>query len=224
MKTIYEQIPFIKGFAIAAGFSLLLLAIRILKTESIFFLFLVWNLFLASIPYAITFLLSFKSIAKYHLFFWLGFFVWLLFLPNAPYILTDLQHIRLSQFNTVWFDVLLITSFAINGLVIGLHSTRTMHLLLIEKTSKKYGAYIIYISLFLSGFGIYLGRVLRWNSWNVINDPVTLLSDIVRRIIHPIHHSNTWEFTFGFGGLLMVTYYLIRYYEKLLTQHKIKTQ
>ncbi|MBQ4822210.1 DUF1361 domain-containing protein [Aquimarina sp. MMG016] len=212
MNTIYKQLPFIKGFAAALAFSFILLFIRIIKTDSIFFMFLVWNLFLACIPYGITFLLSIKKVNK--ILFWLGFVIWLAFLPNSPYILTDLQHIRLSTLTSVWFDVLLILSFAINGLIIGFASLQLMQNLLRERFSIKITNFITYITLLLCGFGIYLGRVLRWNSWDILQDPIGILSDILKRILFPIEHLNTWAFTIGFGGFLIITYHLIQYHQE----------
>ncbi len=206
MNIIYKQIPFIKGFITAVSFSLLLLLVRILKTDATFFLFLVWNLFLACIPYALTILLNFNVFNRYC--FWPGFVLWLLFLPNSPYIITDLQHIRLSTLQSIWFDVLLILSFAINGLIIGLVSIWKMQLLLRERLSKKTTNLLIYSILLLCGFGIYLGRVLRWNSWDILQDPLGILSDILKRILFPIDHINTWAFTIGFGGFLIIMYRL----------------
>ncbi|TSE08906.1 MULTISPECIES: DUF1361 domain-containing protein [Aquimarina] len=212
MNTIYKELPFIKGFITAVTFSFVLLLTRIIKTDSSFYLFLVWNLFLACIPYGITILISLGKTNRFV--FWLGFIIWLLFLPNSPYILTDLQHIRLSTLQSVWFDVLLILSFAINGLIIGFASLWMMQTLLREKFSKTTTNIITYLILLLCGFGIYLGRVLRWNSWDVLQDPTGILSDVLKRIIFPSQHINTWAFTIGFGGFLIITYRCIQYYQE----------
>ncbi|WP_281990103.1 DUF1361 domain-containing protein [Aquimarina aggregata] len=209
MNTIYKQLPFIKGFTISVGFSFILLLIRIIKTDSIYYLFLVWNLFLACIPYLVTFLLGIKTTNRFV--FWLGFTIWLAFLPNAPYILTDLQHIRISTLQTIWFDVLLILSFAINGMIIGFVSLQMMQKLLQAQFSKLKTHIIINATLLLCGFGIYLGRVLRWNSWDILQNPLAILSDIFKRVLFPIEHINTWAFTIGFGFFLIITYRLIQY-------------
>ncbi|WP_062053149.1 DUF1361 domain-containing protein [Aquimarina longa] len=212
MNTIHKQIPFIKGFTISVLFSFILLIIRYLKTDSLFYLFLVWNLFLACIPYAIVLLLSLQK-TKWYI-FWIGFCIWLAFLPNSPYILTDLQYIKLSTLQSVWFDVLLILSFAINGLIIGFASLWIMQTLLIEYFSKKITNYISYAILILCGFGIYLGRVLRWNSWDIIQNPVGIIADVTKRILFPSQYINTWAFTIGFGIFLIATYRMIQYYQE----------
>ncbi len=214
MKIFHKQLPFIKGFSIAVTFSLLLLLIRITRLESNFFLFLVWNLFLACIPYGITTILSFRKIHENKLLFGTGFILWLAFIPNAPYILTDLQHIRISTLKSVWFDVLLILSFAINGLIVGFTSLQTMQVLLRKHFSKKTTYFITHLVLLLSGFGIYIGRILRWNSWDLLQNPLEIMGDIFQRIRFPIEHINTWAFTLGFGGFLIITYHLIQYYQK----------
>ncbi|MEW7291096.1 DUF1361 domain-containing protein [Aquimarina sp. 2304DJ70-9] len=211
-NTTYIQTSFIKNFTMATAFSGLLLLTRIIKTDSFFFLFLVWNLFLAGIPYLISTLLSIRKVNRF--IFWSGFTIWLAFLPNSPYILTDLQHIRLSSLQSVWFDVLLILSFAINGMIIGFASLQMMRKLLLERLSVKVSNAITYGILLLCGFGIYLGRVLRWNSWDILQNPAGILSDILKRILFPIQHMNTWAFTIGFGGFLIITYRLIQYYQE----------
>lgn len=206
MNALYQHSSFIKRFIVSVSFSLVLLCIRIVKTDSGFFLFLVWNLFLACIPYFITLLLSIK---KHHsLFFWPLFFVWLIFLPNSPYILTDLQHIRISTLSLVWFDVLLILSFAINGLIIGFASLHMMQTSMYQYCSKKITRGFINISFILCGFGIYLGRVLRWNSWDILQNPIEIIGNIAKRIFFPIQHIDTWAFTLGFGIFLFITYQL----------------
>ncbi len=214
METIYKNIHFIKSFAVAVLFSVLLLFIRIFTVGSDFFLFLVWNLFLACIPYMITIVMGYKRLHENNFFFWSGFIIWLAFLPNSPYIVTDLQHIRISTLHSIWFDVLLILSFAINGLLIGFASIHMMQDLLRKRFSKKNTYAIVYCVLLLCGFGIYLGRVLRWNSWDLIQHPLDILADIAKRLLFPILHIQTWVFTLGFGGFLIISYQLVQHYQK----------
>ncbi|WP_025742684.1 DUF1361 domain-containing protein [Aquimarina pacifica] len=204
MNTLHEQLPFIKNFTASVIFSFTLFLMRAIKTDSIYYLFLFWNLFLACIPYAIVLLISIRKMNP--LLFWLGFLIWLVFLPNSPYILTDLQHIRLSPKHTVWFDVLIIMSVAVNGLTIGFVSLRMMQKLLQEKLTGKTINRITHLILLLCGFGIYLGRVLRWNSWDILYHPIGIISDVVKRFVFPIQYIETWMFTMAFGGFLILTY------------------
>lgn len=174
-------------------------------------LFLNWNLFLAAIPWALSTLLIIKPRYienKPIMFFTL--FIWLLFFPNAPYILTDLFHIRQRLYVPMWFDLILILSFGWTGLMYGFFS-----LWHIEKMFQKYidTKLIPVISSFLffvTGFGIYLGRVLRWNSWDIISDPITLFYDIIIRFIHPLNYPNTWGMTILMGIFLNVVYWTFK--------------
>ena len=189
--------------------SLVLLMIRMKVTESFFYAFLVWNLFLATIPFATTtYIISRPNISKLMLFF--SFCFWLLFLPNAPYIITDLIHLRLSPANTIWLDILIVISFVFNGLILCYLSLIDMEKVLKKHFNKKVAFYSILFALFLSGFGIYLGRVLRFNSWDVIQHPNTLVSQISSILIHPIQHQTAWMFTLGFGAFLSVGYMLFK--------------
>ncbi|MFC5046793.1 DUF1361 domain-containing protein [Aquimarina hainanensis] len=203
-----KDISFIRLFTITSCFSFALLMLRIVKTSSPFFLFLVWNLFLASIPYFITLLLKTERLRKNKLFLIIGFTIWLAFLPNAPYIVTDLQHIRISSLDSIWFDVLLLLSFAINGLIIGFAALKNMQEILRHHLPKKIITIATYIIFLLCGFGVYLGRVLRWNSWDIMTNPLAIVTDISRRIIYPISYINTWGFTICFGTFLILLYHI----------------
>ncbi|MBF4983084.1 DUF1361 domain-containing protein, partial [Nonlabens mediterrranea] len=79
--------------------SIMLLAVRMKITHDFYMLFLVWNLFLALLPYGISlwFETSIASAFSTVIIRWFTvpvFIIWLLVLPNAPYIITDLIHIR----------------------------------------------------------------------------------------------------------------------------------
>lgn len=147
--------------------SIILLMIRMKLNQSFFFIFLVWNLFLAIIPFGITtYLQSLKKPSK--LILTLYFVPWLLFLPNAPYIITDLIHLRMSNNYLMWLDVLVVTSFAYNGLVLFFLPLYDMENILKAFISGNKRFFIMTIILFLTGFGIYLGRFLRYNSWEIL--------------------------------------------------------
>ena len=200
---------------------LVLSIIRVFASATPTFLFLNWNLFLAFVPWALSSTLIVfpylqqKKLAVISL---LG--TWLLFFPNAPYILTDLFHLRLTSGMPMWFDLLLILSFAWVGLLFGF-----MSLWDIEKILKRYlitsrlhkvldFRYAIplfsTLLLFIGSFGIYLGRYLRWNSWDIIAEPFALIYDIGDRFINPIDHPRTWGVTLFMGLFLNVVYWSLR--------------
>jgi uncharacterized membrane protein len=171
------------------------------------YLFLVWNLFLAFIPLVASELIHHT---KSRAVAWLLFTCWLLFLPNAPYIVSDLLHLKQRADVPMWFDVLLLFSAAFNGLILGLFSILNMDFFLQVFVSSKWRKAIIATSLVLAAFGIYLGRFLRFNSWDVLADPLPLLADIADRFINPLSHQRTWAFTILFGMFMNVVYWLTK--------------
>lgn len=187
--------------SISILFSIFLLMIRMKLTYSFFYLFLVWNLFLAVIPFAITtYLVSLPKLNKYVFILW--FCIWLLFLPNAPYIITDLLHLKVSTTHLLWLDILVIMAFALTGILLFYLSINDMKTMLLNLTNKKTAKYISSTTIFLSGFGVYLGRFLRYNSWEIISNPKVLFIDILQISIKPFNHQEAWLFTILFGAFL----------------------
>lgn len=183
---------------------------RYVVTDTKVFLFLNWNLFLAFIPWLISsgiLILGLKNR------FSLGLLIvsWLLFFPNSPYILTDLFHLRLQSGAPIWFDLILILSFAWTGLVYGFISLMDMELLLKRYLNDTLIMVTTVLFLFLASFGIYLGRYLRWNSWDVLNDPSGLSSDIVDRFANPFGYPRAWGMTLLMGVLLNMMFYSIKF-------------
>ncbi|MFD2824099.1 DUF1361 domain-containing protein [Lacinutrix iliipiscaria] len=183
-------------------------------THSFTYIFLIWNLFLAVIPYAITMTLKSKRhLNSYALSFWCC--VWLLFLPNAPYIITDLLHLSNINNSMLWLDVLLLTSFAYNGLIVFFLSVFDMQILIASRLSKNKTRYFINIVFMLTGFGVYLGRFLRYNSWDILQQPLALLEDISIMILQPRAHIEIWLFTFCFGSFLMLSFWLFKAFKRI---------
>lgn len=194
--------------------SVLLLGLRIKITHHYSMLFLVWNLFLAFIPYVMSVQLRFReSVTTTNLI--ATFLIWLAFLPNAPYILTDLIHIRHAASNWLVYESLLILSFSATGLFVGFLSLRDMSALLSEKgwlPHKKWVRTFEYSILFLCSYGIYLGRVLRWNTWDVIQQPQQLFLDMADLFIHAFSHSDAWLMIGSMHLFLLVTFTLFKNY------------
>jgi len=185
---------------------------RCVYSDTKTFLFLNWNLFLAFIPWALTtWLITYPKIQKNKIVVGLTICTWLLFFPNAPYILTDLFHLKLSALSMpIWFDLVLILSFAWTGILFGFFSLWDIERILSKSLKQKYISAISIILLFLGSFGIYLGRYLRWNSWDIIQQPFQLMYDIGDRLINPFSHSRTWGMTLLFGLFLSILYFSFR--------------
>ena len=191
-----------KSLILFCLFTFVLSLLRIVYTDTFSFIFLNWNLFLAFVP-----LIFASAIEKFNSTgwkFWLLFFCWLIFFPNAPYIITDLKYINRSGMNfrpPSWFDIVLISSFAINGLLLGFISTQKIFIKLQSFYGKIVANVIIIGCMLLSGFGVYLGRFGRFNSWDVISQPQDLLTDIGQTFIHPFRNAHSIELSLLFGIL-----------------------
>ncbi len=195
-------------------FGLLVLAFRIHKTDSIHFMFLIWNLFLAGIPWIVSSLLIvFPKLRKRYFILIPAAIIWLLFIPNTFYILTDLFHLNYENLAPIWYDLVLIFSFAWAGIMLGFTSIKDLELILSEKINKKIVVLITSLMLFIISFGIYLGRFLRWNSWNIINEPSNLLFDITDRFANPFDYPSTWGMTILTGILLNLIWWSFKLFQ-----------
>jgi uncharacterized membrane protein len=116
---------------------------------------------------------------------WVAAGVWLLFLPNAPYLVTDLVHLQGRAPVPIWFDVLLFSAFGLAGCVLGWASIETVHRRLVPAVGRRWAAAAIVAVVFLVGFGVYLGRFERWNSWDALLRPGPVLADAAAAITSP---------------------------------------
>lgn len=192
-------------------FSCLLLLARVIVSGTPTYLFLPWNLFLGFIPYAITQWMTRRvSLLENKWSFYALMFVWLLFIPNSFYIITDLFHLTHIDSAPKWYDVLMIFSFAWNGLLYGIISLRKVELLISMQSGKTVSVFFILLVMWLAAFGIYIGRFLRYNSWDIITNPFSLAGEIVDMMIHPFKHGYGWGMTFVYGLFMTFVYMTIR--------------
>jgi uncharacterized membrane protein len=165
---------------------------------------MMWNLFLAAIPLGLS--LGLQGIRR-DVFAAPVLAGWLLFFPNAPYVLTDLMHLKERSGVPLWFDLLLLLSFALVALWMGFQSLRVVQDWVRWRTSSPAISWVFaFVTMMLSGFGIYLGRFLRWNSWDIFSRPEFLIADFSRRLGDPATSLKIWGVTLGFGGMLMIVY------------------
>lgn len=181
---------------------------RVYVTGSGKFLFLNWNLFLAFVPWATTLLVAnHPTLSRQKRIVLPILAMWLLFFPNSPYIFTDLLHLRYSSSATAWYDMGLILCFAWTGLIYGFMSLFELEKLLANLMSKRWIPIVSTVLLFVTGFGVYLGRFLRWNSWDILSHPEGLAYDIIQRIVDPFSHPRTWGMTLLIGLFLNMIYW-----------------
>ncbi len=188
-----------------------LVTTRIALTGSNTYRFLLWNLVLAVVPMLLAIGLRRAAARDRPLPVLVGLVaVWLLFFPNAPYVLTDLLHLKPKPGAPLWFDLALLLSCAGTALALGYASLLVVHSVLTRRLGWAGGWAVVLLSLLLSGLGIYLGRYLRWNSWDVATRPVELLGELLHRVTHPLEHPRTWGVTGLFSGFLTLGYALLR--------------
>ncbi|HEY0787004.1 MAG TPA: DUF1361 domain-containing protein [Thermoanaerobaculia bacterium] len=199
------------AFTILLAWCAVLLGYRIARTDSSAYTFLAWNLFLATVPLvAAASLLSMHRARGPATLQLLAFAVWLLFLPNAPYILTDFIHLKESESIPLWYDIALLASGAGTGVLFAYASTAYVQAVVADRLGRLAGWAVAFVAFVLSGFGIYLGRFLRWNSWDALTEPARVFHDIVPRVVDPLAHLGTLGVTLIYGVGLTLGYAAVR--------------
>jgi len=243
-------------------FSCMLVFVRVFHTGRPVFIFMIWNLFLAYIPYALStwltarygpgrddstsplsaqrwgsrrarshrpfliqllwtrrpLLLIFQALRPRLLMAGLSI-VWLLFIPNAFYMLTDLYHLNDGSGHRMipeWFDLGLILSFAFNGLLLGVLSVVAVSLIFLPNPTVIGSWLFLYPVMVLNALGVYTGRYLRYNSWDIISDPWQLIKDMTGMVVHPLRNHLVWSMVLCFSVLLMLIYRLLQRGSKAL--------
>ncbi len=197
---------------VCSSMSILLWIIRFLKSDSTVYASLNFNLFLAWIP-AVFALIAYNAYRKGSC---LGAVialvcavVWLLFFPNAPYLITDLVHLRPREDMPYWFDQILYMAFAFTGCYLGMVSLILMQSLV----RRSLGAIISWLfalgSLVAGGFGIYIGRFLRFNSWDALLNPKPLVKEIFDWFRHPRSNSEAFIFALTFSLFFAAIYFVV---------------
>lgn len=195
-----------------AAFACTLVVARVGVTDYFTYSFLIWNLILAWIPLFFASILLLqqqtRTLNKATIFILWG--LWLLFYPNAPYIITDLVHLKPRTGIPFWFDQILIMSFILNGLLVGFLSLSMIESIIVAKYKRWKGSLFVIIISFLSGFGIYLGRYERWNSWDIFQNFPELMNNILSKVLNPMIHPRTYGVTLLFGFFLLISYLIFK--------------
>ena len=148
--------------------------------------------------------------------------LWLLFFPNAPYLVTQFMHLHPSHAVhdaahplaawtlqgriPVWFDVLMLSTFAWTGLMLGFVSLHLVHRTAARIAGTGCGWAAVVAGIGLCAFGVSLGRFQRWNSWDLFARPLSLLADVADRALNPLAHPRTTAATLGFAAFLLLGY------------------
>lgn len=187
-----------------------MVAVRIGRTGTLSYRFLLDNLFLACVPLFLSTLLRIGNRLRMPWTILIGPFVlWLLFLPNAPYLLTDIMHLSRAWDVPLWYDLALLLSCAGTGLLLGYLSLEDVQGIVARRYGSVIGWTFAIVSLVLSGFAIYLGRFLRWNSWDVLVAP-SLVLRIAGGLLDPMSHLRPLAVTIVFGIIFVLGYISMR--------------
>ncbi|MEO5627522.1 MAG: DUF1361 domain-containing protein [Candidatus Saccharimonadales bacterium] len=207
-KTKQSSTILLKTLAVSSLVSIAFLLARMVATGKFTYWFLAWNLLLGWLPLGFSWWLIHRLKTRR----WaqpgniLLTLLWLGFLPNAFYIASDIIHLKNTGNISVLYDVVMFLSFTFNGFVLGYVSLYSLQ----RQLKKRYGpqpAFIVaYVVLFLCSFAIYLGRYLRWNSWDILLNPAGLIFDVSEPFVNPGSHPQVFTTTLMFFVLLSSIY------------------
>jgi uncharacterized membrane protein len=204
---------------LAASGCILLFGLRVAISGKTFYSYLVWNLALAIIPYAIA-AIGVHVLARRgagparSLAAGVIALAWLVFYPNAPYIFTDFIHVInktylrttasdwLSPGDLLWFDLLMNAAFAFIGHFIGLVSMWLIQRGFAAVWGARAARVLVGGAILLSGFGIYLGRFSRLNSWDLVLDPRKVVGELAEAGSDP----KAALFSLAFSVFILLTY------------------
>jgi uncharacterized membrane protein len=195
----------------ASAVSIALVFARMVWTENLRYTFLVWNLFLAWLPLLFALLvceLHRNGQTRKWRFAGLSA-TWLLFFPNAPYIFTDLIHLTTRFHQHFWVDLTLILICALTGLVLGFLSLYLMQTVVARIFGRIASWVFVAAVAGLSSFGVYLGRFVRVNSWDILTRPGKLYHGINDWVSDPFAHSTSFAFPILFATFLFIAYVML---------------
>ena len=204
----------------ACAVCIALVAARVVYSDSGRHTGLIWNLFLAWIPFILAYIAHAISWRRIWLYLVIPFvaFLWLIFFPNAPYMLTDLQDLARTATTDapLWYDVLIVVWCSWTAMLLGVVSLYLMQ----DIVHREFGRWASWIMVFVvsifSGLGVYIGRFIRWNSWDIFTDPVGITSQIVSGAQDPSLRSI--GFVLIFAGFFLFVYITLYAFGHLLQE------
>jgi uncharacterized membrane protein len=221
VKTFPARRGAILALVFASLSSVVLYLATVVANNSWEYSWLIWNLTLAWVPLV----LATATVRLLHKKRWSSWpaavltIAWLLFLPNSFYIVTDYLHLFGEQRPEFMLDLAMFTSFAVNGVILGYASLYILHQQVRSRINSHLGLWLVGAALLISSYGIYMGRFLRWNSWDVIVNAPVVLVDISNSILYASTYQHIVSTVFGFFVLLASTYvalwYVLRYICKI---------
>lgn len=205
------------GLMAASMVAVALFIVGAVRNQTWDYWYLPYNLFLAAIPFVLALWLR-QLLEAYDWKNWRTIslaIAWLLFLPNSFYIVTDYIHLPEIQRVDIVQDVVMLAQFSITGFVFGFLSLGMLHEAYLKRMKEKIVTPLIYGVLLLASFAIYLGRELRWNSWDVVSNPVGLFGDVWSIVVHPSAHSGMVSIMLSYFFMLASLYWIVCIMKKI---------
>lgn len=211
MKKLTAGQSLLVALGLSSLVSVLLYFIGIIHYDASIFWFLNWNLALAWLPllFAIALVRYLKKNPSASLRAAGLVLLWLSFLPNSFYIISDLMHLNSIYTTHPLFFAVMIFSFSFNGLILGFMSIYLIHKELLKRIRPRAAHTWIAAVLLLCSFAIYLGRYLRWSTWDVLLNPAGVVFDVSDRLINPVAYGQTFQVTALFFVLLSSMYFVL---------------
>ena len=205
-----ETLPVMLALMFASAVSVMLVIGRVAWTRNYQYAFLVWNLVLAWLPLVFALLAreNFNTGRQRKWRFYTLAVAWLLFFPNAPYIFTDLIHLTTWFARYFWIDLAMFLLFAIVGLVLGFLSLYLMQSVVAQMYGRVVGWLFAALAAGLCSVGIYLGRFLRFNSWDVVR-PWKFVHGLDAWMGGRVPHISSAGFMAFFATFLFLTYLML---------------
>lgn len=213
---------FLLALGIASFISIGLYGYGALRNHSAGYSYLIWNLLLAWLPLLFAILIT-RTLQNKRWSSWQGIgysILWLVFLPNSFYMISDYIHLLEVKRVDVLFDTVMFTSFVYVGVILGFASLYLVHIQLRKRLSARSSAIWIGATLLVSSAAIYVGRDLRWNSWDILTNPGGLLFDLSDRFMHPASYPQMLTTVISFFILLCSMYLLLWRAIRLVAQTK----
>jgi uncharacterized membrane protein len=219
-QNLRPRTQFVLALLLASSASILLFLFGAYRNRSWEFVYLIWNLFLAWLP--LLFAGWLVTVLRRKL--WSAWeplaasFLWIVFLPNSFYMVSDFIHLRDVQRVDVLYDAVMFTSFIFVGVALGIASTYLIHQQFRRRFSAVGSTALLAFIFLLCSFAIYLGRDLRWNSWDILTNPGGLLFDVSDRLMHPSAYPQMLLTVFIFFVFISTMYTLIYKAVRLVRQ------
>ncbi len=202
-----------------------LVILRVYLTLHMTYLFLLWNLFLAWIPFFISRYMKYSNTSQRKWYLNLLLFgTWLLFFPNAPYILTDLVHLKQRSDMPYWYDMMILLFFCFNSLFLGIASMIHMKRVINKFFRNSISHIIILLILTMTSLGVYIGRFERYNSWDVFTDPVNLFRDVYGLLLNAGEDLRFLYMFISLSILLIINYFTVMYLVLEMNQKEISNE